>query len=200
MSETTQSLALIESAGLLVMEDQQALVALAPELRHTFESAQVFRTPTEMRLSVLNDLKRPTPDSKYWQATREQDVFLNELVSLSYEYRKVQLELRRLARKLDAETDDIEREALALEIEHQNWIAQQMARTARHRVREIKAWSQIKAELEPHLKYGVDDVDAHQLEAMRIRWTREAQLINEHTPVADARNILGLADAARRAG
>lgn len=199
MSETTQSLALIESAGLLVGDDQQALVALAPELRHTFESCQVFRTPTEMRLSVLNDLKRPTPDSKYWQATREQDVFLTELVNLSYEYRKVQLQLRRLARQLDAETDDIEREALALEIEHQNWIAQQMARTARHRVREIKAWSQIKAELAPHLKYGTADVDAHQLEAMRLRWTREAQLVNDHTPIADARNILGLADAAARA-
>lgn len=198
MSE--QSLALIEAAGLLVPEDRQALVAMAGELRHTFESAQVFRTMTEMKLSVLNDMKRPTPDSKYWQATREQDVFLNELVSLSYEYRKVMLELRRLARRLEAETDDLEREALELEIEHQNWIGQQMARTARHRVREIKAWSKIKAELEPHLKYGVDDVDAHQLEAMKIRFMAEARLVNEHTPPADARNILGLAQAAARAG
>jgi len=196
-----QSLALIEAAGgLLVADDWRALSTLAPQLRQTWETAQVFRTNTEMRLSVLNDLKRPTPDAKYWQATREQDVFLNELVSLSYEYRKVLLQIRRLERQLSGETDEIEREALALEIEHQGWIAEQMSRTAHHRVREIRAWADIKQELEPLLEYGTEDVNAHQLKAMRLRWAAESRLVNEHTPPADAANILGLAQAAMRAG
>lgn len=194
-----QSLTLIKQAnGLLTLDDQQALANLAGELQQTFTTAQVFRTDTEMRVSVLNDVKRPTPDAKYWQATREQDVFLTELVNLSYEYRKVQLELKRLRRKLEIEQDDIEQEALALEIEHQTWVATMMMRTAHHRVREIEAWAQIKEELKPHLKYGEDDVNAHQLEAMRLRYAYEAQFVNEHTPVADARNILGLAMSLKR--
>jgi len=196
MSEN--SLALIEAAGLLQAEDAKALSMLGPELRHTFETAQVFRTPTEMRLSVLNDFKRPTADAKYWQAVREQDVFVNELVSLSYEYRKVLIDIKRLEKQLAGETDEIERESLELEIEHKQWIGQQMSRTAHHRVREIRAWSQIKAELLPQLKYGDANVDAHQLEAMRLRWMKEAALVNEHTPPADARNILGLAHAASK--
>ena len=153
------SLAIIQDAGLLAQADMTALAGMADELRRTWETAQVFRTRTEMEVSVLNDIKHPTPDSKYWQAVREQGVFLGELVSLSYEYRKLQLQLRRLQRALAVEADEIEREALALEIEHQGWIAAQMERTAHHRIRELREWSAIKAELEPLLAYGVEDVD-----------------------------------------
>lgn len=197
-----QSLSIIEQAGgLLTAEDQQALNALASTLQQTFATAQQFRTDTEMRVSVLNDLKRPTPDAKFWQAVREQDVFLTELVNLSYEYRKKQIELKRLHRQLEAEEDGIEQEALALEIEHQTWRATMMMRTAHHRVREIQNWEQIKAELRPHLKYGDQDVNAHQLEAFRQRFEMEAQLVNQHTPPADAANLLGLFMTAKnRAG
>jgi hypothetical protein len=197
-STTQQSLSLIESSALLNDNDQTSLSTLYPQLLKTWNTAQVFRTPTEMRVSVLNDIKRPTPDSKYWQAVREQDVFLNELVSLSYEYRKVLLEIRKLERKALIETDDIERELLELEIEHQRWISKQMERTAHHRVREIKAWEEIKSELIPHLKHGADNVDDHQLEAMRLRWISEATLVNQYTPPADAVNIIGLAQQAEK--
>ena len=194
----SDALMIINESGLLTTDDSARLMALSNEVQQTFATAQVFRTTTEMQVSVLNDMKRPTADSKYWQAVREQDVFVQELVHLSYEYRKVLLELRRLRRKLETEEDDIEREALELEIEHQSFVAMIMARQAHHRVREIAAWSEIKDQLVPHLKYGTEDVNAHQLEAMRIRWTMEAQLVNEHTPVADARNILGLAQATQK--
>lgn len=197
MSDT--SLAIIRDSGLLSSADSSALVELAADVQQSFATAQVFRTDTEMRLSVLNDMKHPTPDSKYWQAVREQDVFVTELVHLSYEYRKVQIELKRLRRKLEAETDDIDREALEVEIEHHGFVLAQMARTAHHRVREIKAWSDIKDELRPLLRYGDNDVNRHQLEAAKIRWTNEAKFVNEHTPIADARNIIGLAQAAAKA-
>ncbi len=192
------SLVLIQQSSILGDDDLATLAALGSELAHTWRTAQMFRTRTEMEVSVLNDIKRPTTDAKYWQATREQDVHLGELVSLSYEYRKVLLGLRRLERQLAAEQDEIEREALALEIEHQTWIAQQMERVAHHRIRELREWSEIKAQLEPQLRHGTDDVNAHQLEAMRARFEAEASLVTASTPVADARNILGLAATARR--
>jgi hypothetical protein len=148
---------------------------------------------------VLDDIRRPTPDSKYWQAVREQDVFLTELVNLSYEYRKNQLEVKKLQRKLEAESDELERETVALEIEHKNWVGTMMMRTAHHRVREIEAWHKIKEELKPHLKHGEQDCNAHQLESMRLRYQYEASLVTPHTPPADARNILGLAMSTQRA-
>lgn len=50
------------------------------------ETAQIFRSEVEMRFSVLNDVKFPTPDAKYWQAVREQDVHCSNLVQLTYEF------------------------------------------------------------------------------------------------------------------
>jgi hypothetical protein len=190
------ALALVQDSGLLTAGDLARLQALAPAIRQSFATAQVFRTETEARLSVLNDAKHPTPDSKYWQAVREQDVFATELGHLSYEYRRVQLEIRKLERRLAAEDDELERESLLLEIEHQGFVLALLERTAHHRVREIEQWQTIKEELTPLLAFGASDPNPHQHEAMRLRWGREAALVNAHTPPADARNILGLARAA----
>jgi hypothetical protein len=194
------SLQVMSETDLLSPAETARLQELQIELTRTFETVQVFRTHTEMLVSVLNDVKHPTPDSKYWQAVREQDVMFTELVMLSYEYRKTLLETEQTRRKLAAEEDDLARALLAVEIERQDYIAANMRRTAHHRMREIALWSQIKAELEPQLVYGIEDVDAHQLEAMRKRFSAEASLVTQHTPVADARNILGLAKTAQRIG
>ena len=189
----SNTLALISNSGLLSKDDNLQLTQLSADMEHCFKTAQRFRTTTEMRVSVLNDMKHPTPDSKYWQAVREQDVFVTQLIELCYEYRKVLIELRRLERDIAQESDEIEKDALRLEIEHQNWRLTLMKRTAHHRVREISMWAAVKQELRPHLKFGTQDVNLHQLEAMKIRWNNEAKLVNEHTPPADARNILSLA-------
>jgi hypothetical protein len=194
----SEGLTIIQDTGMLAEHDMVALMALSDELRQNWQAAQVFRTRTEMVVSVLNDIKHPTPDSKYWQAVREQAVMLAELVNLGYEYRKVLIELKRLHRSLLTEQDDIEIEALGVEIEQQEWIAAQMQRTAHHRAREINEWSRIKALLVPDMKHGIEDVDAHQLEAMRQRFSAEVRLVNDYTPVADARNIIGLAATAGR--
>jgi len=184
----------------LTADEISVLTKLEAELTRTFETAQVFRTHTEMLVSVLNDVKHPTPDSKYWQAVREQDVMFNELMMLLFEYRKTLLETEQTRRKLATKQDDLESALLLNEIERQEYIAANMRRTAHHRMREIVLWSQIKVELEPQLAYGIEDVDAHQLEAMRQRFRAEASLVTQHTPVADARNILGLAMTSQRIG
>ena len=58
------ALATVRGASVLNAADAANLDRLAPELRQTWETAQVFRTRTEMEMSVLNDLKHPTPDAK----------------------------------------------------------------------------------------------------------------------------------------
>jgi len=194
------SLNLVEGAGILPKEECKQLAVLAQELTHTFETAQVFRTYTEMVVSVLNDAKHPTPDSKYWQAVREQKVMYGELVSLSYEYRKKQIQVKKLQRSLSNEEDDLEKEITVIEIEQAEWTLRNMEKIARDRLREILEWSKIKAIILPDMKYGVEDVNDHQLEAMKQRFRAEASLVTKHTPVADARNILALADMAQKLG
>jgi hypothetical protein len=188
----------ISDSGLLTADEISVLTKLEAELTRTFETAQVFRTHTEMLVSVLNDVKHPTPDSKYWQAVREQDVMFNELMMLLFEYRKTKIEIATQQRQLSIETNDLKQALLSNDIERLEYVSASMRRVAHNRMREIGLWSEIKAELEPMLKYGIDDVDAHQLEAMRQRFAAEATLVTSNTPPADARNILGLALTSRR--
>ena len=192
------ALEIIKDAKILQDVDWQGLSELKDELRHTWETVQVFRTRTEMEVSILNDMKRPTPDAKYWQAVREQNVMFGELVNLSYEYRKKSVEIRKLQRDLVKETDDLEKELKQIEIEQNEWHARNMERTAHDRIREILEWSAIKKELLPIMKYGDEDVNLHQLSAMEIAFANQAKLVNENTPPADARNILGLADMSNK--
>jgi hypothetical protein len=60
---------------ILDSNDFNKLVAIKDELEDTWEKKQIFRTETEMRISVLNDAKFPTRAAKYWQAVREQNAF-----------------------------------------------------------------------------------------------------------------------------
>ena len=59
----------------------------------------MFRTQTEMEFSVLNDAKYPTNAAKYWQCVREQNVFLENLMSLSFDYRRNEVKIKRLEKK-----------------------------------------------------------------------------------------------------
>ena len=84
---------IIQGSEILTKEDFDKLAPLSQELKENFKKSQVFRTRTEMEVSVLNELKFPTPTLKYWQSVREQNVMFNELVTLSYEYRKNAIEI-----------------------------------------------------------------------------------------------------------
>jgi hypothetical protein len=74
--------------NILPTEDVEAFKAMVSELRDTWTKKQIFRTETEARISVLQDMKYPTKAAKYWQCVREQNVFLENLMSLSFEYRR----------------------------------------------------------------------------------------------------------------
>ena len=83
-------------SNVLDPQDFKNFVALKEEIKDTWHKKQVFRTETEMRMSVLQDGKFPTPASKYWQCVREQNVFFENLMSLSFEYRKNEVKIKRL--------------------------------------------------------------------------------------------------------
>ena len=68
--------------NLLDPNDVSAFKGMVDELRDTWTKKQIFRTETEMRFSVLSDMKYPTNAAKYWQCVREQNVYFIHFVIL----------------------------------------------------------------------------------------------------------------------
>ena len=66
--------------NILSEDEVKDFKAMRLELQDTWIKNQMFRTETEMRVSVLNDLKHPTVAAKYWQAVREQNVMFEQLI------------------------------------------------------------------------------------------------------------------------
>ena len=119
---------------------------MVEELRDTWTKKQIFRTETEMRFSVLNDMKYPTKAAKYWQCVREQNVYLENLMSLSFEYRRDEVKLKRLEQKLKEEKDPLKKELIQIDIDEKTYGRANMQLTAKDRMREIRLWSQLKKE------------------------------------------------------
>ena len=190
------SLDIVKESQILKQEDLQAVEGMKEELQDVFLHSQVFRTRTEMEISVLNDLKFPTPDAKYWQAVREQNVMFHELVMLSYEYRKNLVEIKKLERDLKKEKDDLERELLQIEIEKKRFIALNQERVAKDRIRELKEWHEIKQNLLPQMKYSLKDVNEHQLISYTKRFIRQYMAMKDKGSPAERANLIGQLDKA----
>ena len=92
--------------NLLEPTDLKTFKGLVDELRDTWTKKQIFRTETEARVSVLQDNKHPSKAAKYWQCVREQNVFLENLMSLSFDYRRNDAKIKWLTKKLETETDE----------------------------------------------------------------------------------------------
>jgi len=182
----------IRQSGMLSPTDLSSLETLKDELQETFLNVQVFRTRTEMDVSVLNDLHYPTCDSKFWQSTREQDVQFTELVSLSFEARKNQVEIKKLQRSLESESDSLERELLIIEIEQRQFHGALHQRTAHNRIRELREWSEIKNQLKPAMEHGLTNVNDHQLVSYGRRFVLQYLNMGDNAPPADRKNIVGL--------
>jgi len=191
-------LAVIENSGLL-SNNMVDLSSLAKELDQTHRTVQVFRTPTEMEVSVLNDTKHPTPDSKYWQAVKEQDAHYTNLVMLSFDHEEQKLELQKLERDLTEEEDDLEASLISVKISRLDFILGLQRREGYHRLREIRMWSAKKAKLAKQCKYSLTDVNEHQGEAMVLRFNKQVKIIEGMTTgAADRINQVSLAESARK--
>lgn len=183
---------IVTDANILTGEDLKILSSLSVELQDTFKKSQVFRTRTEMEVSVLNDIQFPTHASKYWQAVREQNVMFHELVTLSYEYRKNLVEIKILERDMDVETDDLKKELLKIEMERKSFAARNQEKVAKDRIREMKAWSEIKERESENMHVEeLKDADTHQLMSYTLRWLRQAIEIGDRGSVDERKNLFG---------
>ncbi len=171
----------IRDGDILEKDDMTSVSKLTGELQRVFEVHQLWRTETEMRYSVLNDVNYPTPASKYWQSIREQNVFWEQLVELSCNYQKEQGELELLEIEYDEITGKskkhmAQRKIKDSEIKQKQFTLMNMRLQAHDRVREIKLWEKIKDEQLEKDDFDINDVNKHQAESYAKRWEEEMKV------------------------
>jgi hypothetical protein len=195
MTEKRNIHALIEKEApslnnLLDPNDVKEFKEMTEELRDTWTKKQVFRTETEMRMSVLQDAKYPTKASKYWQCVREQNVFLENLMSLSFDARRNEVKLKRLQEKLKTEEDPLKRELLQIDIDEKTYSVANMQLVARDRMREIKLWSILKKEFNDG-SFDDKDVNRHQLDSYHLIMKNKAETLTSGSSQPEVFNVLG---------
>ena len=176
--------------NILVPNDVTDFKGMVEELRDTWTKKQIFRTETEMRFSVLNDMKYPTKAAKYWQCVREQNVYLENLMSLSFDYRRTEVKLKRLQQKLAEETDELKKELIQIDIDEKTYAKANMQLTAKDRMREIRLWSQLKKENDDGT-FDKQDVNQHQLESYHKIMINRKNTLTQGSSQPEVFNVLG---------
>ena len=195
MTEKRNIHALIEKEApslnnLLDPNDVKEFKEMTSELRDTWTKKQVFRTETEMRMSVLQDAKYPTKAAKYWQCVREQNVFLENLMTLSFDARRNEIKLKRLQEKLKTEEDPLKKELLQIDIDEKTYSVANMQLVARDRMREIKLWSTLKKEFDDG-SFDTKDVNRHQLDSYHLIMKNKAETLTSGSSQPEVFNVLG---------
>jgi len=176
--------------NILDPKDVTDFKSMVDELRDTWNKKQIFRTETEMRFSVLNDMKYPTKAAKYWQCVREQNVYLENLMSLSFEYRRDEVKLKKLKQKLEKEKDPLEKELIQIDIDEKTYAKANMQLIAKDRMREIKLWSRLKKENDDGT-FDKQDVNNHQLESYHKIMINRKDTLTQASTQPEVFNILG---------
>ena len=176
--------------NLLDPEDVSVFKEMTGELRDTWTKKQMFRTQTEMEFSVLNDAKYPTKAAKYWQCVREQNVFLENLMSLSFDYRRNEVKIKRLEKKLAEETDPLKQELHQIDLDEKIYGRASMQLVARDRMREIKLWSMYKKKYDDG-SFDTKDVNTHQLESYHLTTKNKAETLTTGSSQPEVFNVLG---------
>jgi hypothetical protein len=195
MTEKRNIHALIEKEApslnnLLDPEDVKEFKAMTAELRDTWTKKQVFRTETEMRMSVLQDMKYPTKAAKYWQCVREQNVFLENLMSLSFDCRRSEAKVKWLEKKVESETDEYKLEKYKIDLDEARYGLANMQLVARDRMREIKLWSTLKKEFDDGT-FDTKDVNRHQLDSYHMIMKNKAETLTSGSSQPEVFNVLG---------
>lgn len=173
--------------------DAKEILALKEELADNWNKKQIFRTETEMRVSVLNDGKHPTPASKYWQSVREQSAHFDAMMNLSFDLRRNTIEKLRLERKMkEAQESGDDLDALEAQIDlDQNLYGRAcMEQVAHDRVREIQTWSKIKSELNDGT-FDDQNVNSHQAHSLQLTLQNRVASLGSSSSPSEVMNALG---------
>ena len=176
--------------NLLSQEDLLSFKGMVDELRDTWTKKQMFRTETEARFSVLQDNRYPTKAAKYWQCVREQSTYLDNLMALSFDYRRNEAKIKWLESKIEKEEDEYKATKYKIDLDEARFGKASMEKIAKHRMREIKMWSKLKKEFNDG-SFNDKDVNQHQLESYHKMYAGKAKGITDGTSEAEVFNIIG---------
>ncbi len=186
----------IVTSSVISSEDLDRLDGIRDSLMLSVDTRTIWRTRTEAEVSVLNDLKYPTPAAKFHQAAREQVVFFDNLHHLSFDYRRKLLDLEEIDLKLkEATPGSIEARRLVIDREEAIYMLSVMQHEGRERVREIVMWEEIKQNcLNDDPTIHPDDKNADQIKGFTLRYIRELPAaLQAKTDPGAANNIIGQA-------
>ena len=163
---------------------------LTNELRDTWTKKQMFRTKTEMEFSVLNDAKYPTNASKYWQCVREQNTHMENLMHLSFDARKNDIEIKQKQKELEEEKDELKKELIQVEIDEKTYSKATMQLVAAHRMREVTEWSNFK-KIYNDGTFDDKNVDTHQLLSYKKVMKNRKNTLTPGSSQPEVFNVLG---------
>ncbi|HAT67576.1 MAG TPA: hypothetical protein DCS66_23760, partial [Flavobacteriaceae bacterium] len=86
------------------------------------------------------------------------------LMQLSFDYRKNDVEIKKLQQEIKKEKDPLEQELKQIELEEKLYGRAGMELTAKARMKEISTWSKLKKEFNDG-KFDDQNVDTHQAES-----------------------------------
>jgi len=171
---------------------------MVPELQDTWVKKQMFRTETEMRFSVLSDNKYGDNASKYWQSVREQNTHFENLMHLSFEYRKNDVEIEKLEHKIiDPNEDKFEKKLAEIELEEKLYGRAGMELTAKARMREISTWSKLKKEFNDGT-FDDRDVNTHQADSYIHQLEERKATLTPGSSQPEVFNVLGQLETLKR--
>ena len=183
--------------NLLSPEEVSDFQSMTEELRDTWTKKQMFRTETEARFSVLQDNRYPTRGAKYWQCVREQSSYLDNLMALSFDYRRNDAKIKYLEKKIANETDEYKLTKYEIDLDECRFGKASMEKTAKHRMREIKMWSKLKGEFNDG-SFNDKDVNQHQLESYGLHYAQKAKTLNNQSSDTDIFNVMGQLESLKR--
>jgi hypothetical protein len=184
-----------EIISVLNDEDAQTILTLKDELMDNWQKKQIFRTETEMRVSVLNDAKHPTNASKYWQSVREMSAHFDALMNLSFDLRKNTVDRLRLEKKVQDLLDDEELNRFDImeaniDLDRNIYDRSCMLQVSKDRVRELSLWSKIKSELD-NKTFDTKDVNTHQAESLHKYFENRVKSLNDASAPGEIMNAMG---------
>jgi hypothetical protein len=176
--------------NLLEPNDLKSFKGMVDELRDTWTKKQIFRTETEARISVLQDNRYPNNASKYWQCVREQSVFLENLMSLSFDYRRNEAKIKWLTKKVETETDEYKLENYKIDLDEKIYSKANMEAVAKDRMREINMWSKLKLEFNDGT-FNDKNVNEHQLDTYHQVYLNKVKSLTPGSSQPEVFNAMG---------
>ncbi len=186
----------LKQTEILTEKELNVLNNSMDRIKHSLKYTQMLRTNTEARVSVLNDVKHPDADSKYWQLMRELKGQSVDLFYINFDYKEKKIDKEELEEKISKNYNNIfEKKRDEIRLERTKYELLQMEIAAKEKIREISMWIEIQKELEPKMKFSKTDVNEHQLLSLGVRFVREymsAISMNAQSSPSEARNLMGL--------